>query len=161
MGHPVSSDYIELHAHSFYSFGEGASHTHELLSRAVELGYAVFALTDTNMCGAMEFARTARQFGVRPITGAEITLTDGSHLTLLAKDRRGYANICRLFTYANETDRQNPRLDPEHLPDHAEGIVLLTGCRKGRLSQLVSEGQYEKANEILVSYKNWFGQGSV
>ena len=54
----MTSTYVELHAHSFFSFGEGASHAHELLSRAAELGYQALALTDTNMCGAMEFART-------------------------------------------------------------------------------------------------------
>ncbi|MCH7626652.1 MAG: DNA polymerase III subunit alpha, partial [Chloroflexi bacterium] len=157
----MTSTYVELHAHSFFSFGEGASHAHELLSRAAELGYPALALTDTNMCGAMEFARTAKQFGVRPITGGEITLADGSHLTLLAKDRTGYANICRLFTYANETDRQAPRLDPKHLPDHAQGIVLLTGCRKGLVPTLVSEGRFEKARGVLMAYMEWFGRDSV
>ena len=49
--------YVELHAKSFYSFGEGASHTHELLAQAKEHAYASLALTDTNLCGALEFAR--------------------------------------------------------------------------------------------------------
>ena len=111
----------------------GASHTHELLSRAGEYGYASLALTDTNLCGALEFARLANSLGIQPITGGELTLIDGSRLTLLARTRQGYANVCRLFTLANSVDRREPRLDPAHLGDHAGGVVLLTGGR-GRAS---------------------------
>ena len=67
--------YVELHCHSNFSFREGASFSHELLARAVELGYHALALTDhDNLCGAMEFARTARSLGIQPITGVEVTL---------------------------------------------------------------------------------------
>ena len=55
--------YVELHAKSFYSFGVGASHTHELLAQAREHGYPALALTDTNLCGALEFARLGQQPG--------------------------------------------------------------------------------------------------
>ena len=81
--------------------GRGASHTHELLVKAEEYGYPALALTDTNLCGALEFARLANSLGIRPITGGELTLTDGSRLTLLARTRAGYSNISRLFTIAN------------------------------------------------------------
>ena len=70
--------YVELHAKSFYSFGVGASHAHELLGTAKEHGYPALALTDTNLCGALEFARLANSLGVQPITGGEVTLADGS-----------------------------------------------------------------------------------
>ena len=56
--------YVELRARSFYSFGEGASHVHELLKRACDLGYPALALTDTNLCGALEFAKLARQWRI-------------------------------------------------------------------------------------------------
>jgi len=62
----TSSSYVELHAHSFYSFGEGASHTYELLGRAAELGYSAMGLTDHNMCGSLEFARQAKSLGIQP-----------------------------------------------------------------------------------------------
>ena len=55
--------YVELHAKSFYSFGVGASHPHELLAQAKEYGYGSLALTDTNLCGALEFARLANSLG--------------------------------------------------------------------------------------------------
>ena len=108
----MTRGYVELHAKSFYSFGVGASHVHELLARAKEHGYPALALTDTNLCGALEFARLANSLGVRPITGGELTLSDGSRLTLLAETRAGYSNISRLFTIANAADRREPRLDP-------------------------------------------------
>ena len=82
--------YAELHCHSNYSFQEGASSVEELLVRAMDLGYPALALTDhDNLCGAMEFSRMANDIGIQPITGAEITLEDGSHLTLYPKLGKG------------------------------------------------------------------------
>ena len=72
--------YVELHAHSAYSFLDGASLPEELAARAAELGYDALALTDHDgVYGSLEFAHAAKAFGVRPITGAEVTLRDGSH----------------------------------------------------------------------------------
>jgi DNA polymerase III alpha subunit len=103
----MTSPYVELHAHSGYSFLDGASHPEELVMRAVELGYPAMALTDHNgLYGSMEFARAARDAGLAPITGAEVTLAPlpfeeplpdplppgypevpdrGTHVTLLAE----------------------------------------------------------------------------
>src|SRR6478672_11515826 len=95
------SGYVELHAHSAYSFLDGASQPEELAARAAELGYEALALTDHDgIYGSLEFAHAAKAFGVRPITGAEVTLTDGSHVTLLVESATGYANLCRLLTAA-------------------------------------------------------------
>ena len=157
----MKAAYAELHAKSFYSFGQGASHVHELLSSAKDYGYPALALTDTNLCGALEFARLANDLGIRPITGGELTLTDDSRLTLLAQTRAGYSNISRLFTLANAADRRNPRLDPTYLPHHSEGVVLLTGGRDGPLSRLAMEGRIGEASGLLKQYLDWFGSGSV
>ena len=153
--------YVELHTKSFYSFGVGASHTHELLARAKEYGYSSLGLTDTNLCGALEFARLANSLDIRPITGGELRLTDGSRLTLLAETRAGYSNISRLFTLANAVDRREPRLDPIHLAERSEGVVLLTGGRDGRLSRLTLEGRVGEARELLRRYVEWYGPDSV
>src|SRR3954468_20505992 len=68
--------YVELHCHSAYSFGDGASAPEELAHRAVELGYEALAITDHDgVWGAMEFAQACKAFGVRPIVGAEMTIT--------------------------------------------------------------------------------------
>ena len=157
----MDAGYVELYAKSFYSFGEGASHTHELLAQAKEHAHASLALTDTNLCGALEFARLAGSLGIQPITGGELTLDDGSRLVLLAGTRQGYANISRLFTLANAVDRREPRLDPVHLPSHAEGVVLLTGGRDGRLSRLALEGHCQEARELLKDYMKWYGSEYV
>ena len=157
----MTAGYVELHARSFYSFGEGASHVHELLAQAREYGYDALALTDTNLCGALEFARLAKSLDIRPITGGELTLLDGSRLTFLAKTRQGYANISRLFTLANSTDRRAPRLDPVHMPDHTEGVTLIAGGRDGQLSRLALSGRHEEAVNLLTSYMDWYGSDSV
>ncbi len=153
--------YVELHAKSFHSFGLGASHTHELLAQAVEQGYGCLALTDTNLCGALDFARQANGLGLKPITGGELTLADGTRLVLLAKTREGYGNLSRLFTLANAADRKAPRLDPSLLPEHAAGLVLLTGGRKGPLSTLLDTSKIAEAKQLLYDYLDWFDSDSV
>ena len=157
----MAGGYVELHVKSFYSFGEGASHTHELLAQAKGHGYSSLALTDTNLCGALEFSRLAGSLGIKAITGGELTLRDGSRLTLLAKTRRGYANLSRLFTLANSVDRREPRLDPAHPPAHAEGVIILAGGRDGHLSRLALEGRRGDARDVLKEYLEWYGTGSV
>src|SRR3954454_14574485 len=126
--------YVELHAHSAYSFLDGASLPEELVVRAAELGYSALALTDHDgVYGSLEFAHAAKAFGIRAITGAEVTLSDvgstesprsggggvagagagkgGSHVTLLAESATGYANLCRLLTEAHAGTRLPGRED--------------------------------------------------
>ena len=157
----MGAAYVELHAKSFYSFGLGASHVHELLTQAKAHGCHALSLTDTNLCGALEFARLANSLDIQPITGGELVLQDGSRLTLLARTRQGYANVSRLFTLAGAVDRRQPRLDPAHLPEHAEGVVLLCGGRGGRLSNLLQDGRRQEAERLLRDYLSWYGSGSV
>ena len=157
----MSSDYVELHAKSFFSFGEGASHVHELAAQTVEYGQTALALTDTNLCGALEFANLASNIGLKPVTGGEITLSDGSRITLLAKSRAGYSNLSQLFTLANSRDRREPRLNVERLPEHAEGLIALAGGRDGRLSRLLVEGRYGDAKTFLGQLMDWYGPDSV
>src|SRR5581483_11073806 len=91
--------YVELHAHSAYSFLDGASLPEELAARAAQLGYDALALTDHNgVYGSLEFAHACKHFGIRAITGAEVTLAGGAHVTLLCESRTGYANLCRILT---------------------------------------------------------------
>jgi error-prone DNA polymerase len=133
--------YIELHAHSAYSFLDGASHPEELAARAAELGYEALALTDHDgVYGSLEFAHAAKAFGVRPITGAEVTLRGGAHVTLLVESAQGYANLCRLLTSAHADTRPKPvellppALDPALLAELNEGLVCLSGCAREGLA---------------------------
>ena len=157
------SEYVELHCHSSFSFQEGASSVGELLSRAKELGYRALALTDhDNLCGAMEFAKTARSLGIQPIIGCEVTLQGGSHLTLLAETREGYANLCRLISAAHVFgDRRAPELDPRLLQEHPQGLILLTGCSRGEVPSLAAQGGVAGARKQLGKYLDWFGPENV
>ncbi len=143
--------YVELHAHSAYSFLDGASQPEELAARAAELGYEAVALTDHDgVYGSLEFAHAAKHFGVRPLTGAEVTLADTgagstepgtSHVTLLVESARGYANLCRLLTaaHAHTRDTTNrdplpPQLEQALLEELNEGLVCLSGCARDGLA---------------------------
>src|SRR5689334_9858097 len=97
-GRQNAPPYVELHAHSAYSFHDGVSHPHELAAAAADLGYSHFALTDHDgVYGSMEFAHAAQPLGVMPIHGAEVTLTDGHHLTLIVENHTGWTSLCRLL----------------------------------------------------------------
>src|SRR3954465_10626036 len=130
--------YVELHAHSAYSFLDGASQPEELAAAAAELGYPALALTDHDgVYGSLEFANAAKDFGVRPITGAEVSLDGGAHVTLLVETPRGYANLCRLLTAAHAQTRPKEGADPlppalpvETLLELNDGLVCLSGCAR-------------------------------
>src|SRR5215211_1029468 len=134
--------YVELHSHSSYSFLDGASLPEELAVQAAELGYEALALTDHDgLYGSLEFAHAAKAFGVRPITGAEVTLTDGSHVTLLVETPQGYANLCRLLTRAHAHTRPREGADPlpsaldqRRLAELHDGLVCLSGCARHGLA---------------------------
>ena len=158
--------YIELHTHSAFSFLDGASTPLELAGAAAALGYPALALTDHDgIWGSMEFAYCAKGLGLRPITGAELTLrvdgpktglSDGfsarQHLTLLVEDEVGYRNLCRLLTAAHSHTRDNTArtAEPawttlEEVERHAEGLVCLSGCaRDGALA-----GAFERGDTAL------------
>jgi error-prone DNA polymerase len=125
--------YVELHAHSAFSFLDGASLPDELAAAAVELGYEAMALTDHNgVSGSMEFAIAAAPLGLRAIHGVEMDLEDGRHLTLLVEDNQGWRNLCRIVTRAHVHDR-DPREPPPAVPleviaDFSAGLVCLSGC---------------------------------
>src|SRR5512133_3373410 len=144
--------FVELHCHSAYSFLDGASHPEELAARAAELGYEALALTDHDgVYGSLEFAYAAKAFGVRPITGAEVSLSDGSHVTLLVESPRGYANLCRLLTAAHAETRPQPTepvppsLDRHLFAPHNEGLVCLSGCARDGLAARNGNGAAELA----------------
>jgi error-prone DNA polymerase len=145
--------FVELHCHSAYSFLDGASHPEELAARAAELEYEALALTDHDgVYGSLEFAHAAKAFGVRPITGAEVSLSDGSHVTLLVESPRGYANLCRLLTAAHAGTRPKPTepippsLDRHLFAELNEGLVCLSGCARDGLAARNGNGAAELAS---------------
>src|SRR3954469_11493167 len=142
--------YVELYTHSAYSFLDGASLPVELAAVAAEQGYPAMGLTDHDgLHGAMEFAQAAKPLGVRPITGAEMTLDDGSHLTLLCEDRAGYRNLCKLITAAHRGSRVRagdplpPTVTFEDVERHTGGLVCLSGCASnGPVAAAIERGDH-------------------
>ncbi len=130
--------YVELHCHSAYSFLDGASQPEELVAAALKRGYSALALTDhDSLSGSMEFAQAARSLGLRAIHGAEVTLDDGRHLTLLVRDATGWRNLCRLLTRAHahtregpQRDRSEPAVSLDDVEAHHAVLVCLSGCAR-------------------------------
>jgi error-prone DNA polymerase len=153
--------FTHLHTHSPYSFQDGASSIETLVARADRLGMSALALTDHNsVTAAVKFTQTCAGYGVRPILGAEVLMEDGSHLTLLAQNPTGYANLCRLLTKAfYHGGRLSPALPWSEIPVHTEGLICLSGCRKGRVPSLVRNHRYDQARTQAVRLRDWFGRG--
>lgn len=121
--------YVELHARSAFSFLRGASMPKELAAVAASLEMPAMALCDRDgVYGAPRFYDAGREFGVRPIVGAELTMEDGAILPVLVESRTGYQNLCRLITRAKlRGTKENAPVNWSDLPEFAEGLVALFG----------------------------------
>ncbi len=163
------SRYVELRAMSWYSFMEGASSTDEMLGRAHELGYDALALVDrNNITGALEFSEAAEELGIKPITGVTLMLSDegddepSSPITLIAENRRGYANMCNLITFAHiAADRTNPILYARYIPGRTDGLIALIGEPDSRIAVAASDGAMTLADSIVERFVEWFGRENV
>lgn len=156
---------IHLHVHSNFSFLDGASPPDRLLQRAAELGMPALALTDHDgLYGAVRFIQAARAHGIKPIIGTEIAIersdtpSQQAHLVLLARDRQGYANLCRLITRAQLDHQASPHISRADLGRHREGLIVLSGCRKGEIASLLREGKRDAAIATAREYAEIFGR---
>src|SRR2546426_5689924 len=152
--------YIELHCHSAFSFLDGASLPEQLALTASQLGLPALALTDHNgLYGSMAFAQQAKSLGLQAITGAELTLLDGSHVTLLAETPEGYANLCRLVTEAQlgRPDRRARGLDFAALEAGHAGLIVLSGCRSGLLPTVLQRDGKSAARRLAERCRRVFG----
>ena len=153
--------YIELHCHSAFSFLDGASLPEQLALTASQLGYPALALTDHNgLYGSMAFAQGTQKLGLQAITGAELTLLDGAHVTLLAETPEGYANLSRLITEAHlgRADRRDPRLDFASLEARHAGLIVLSGCRNGLLAGVLRRDGPAAARRLAERCRAVFGR---
>src|SRR2546421_4434455 len=125
----VKVSYVELHACSAFSFLRGGSFPEQLAEVAAELEMPAMALIDRNgVYGAQRFSVAAREHGVRPIVGAELTMEDGSVLPVLVKNRSGYENLCELLTQAHlRSAKGESAVQWNELPEFSDGIVALLG----------------------------------
>jgi error-prone DNA polymerase len=125
--------YTELHAHSHFSFLDGAAAPEALAARAAELGMDALAVTDhQGLYGSIKHRNACREAGIRPIYGAAVTLADGGCLTLLVEDATGWANLCRLLSAAGLAGSKHQRAVPwALLEQHQAGLVCLSGPNTG------------------------------
>lgn len=134
-----------------------------LIDRASELGIPAVALTDHDaLYGIVPFVERADAVGVQPIIGAEMTLEDGSHLTLLAETQTGYRNLTQLITIGRaNAPKGKASLPWTALQEHSEGLICLTGCRKGLVAGRLMERDPFGAKSALDRLVAWFGRDRV
>ncbi|MFQ5942334.1 MAG: DNA polymerase III subunit alpha [Anaerolineales bacterium] len=152
-------EYIELHAHSNYSFLDGVSSPQALLHQASHLDMPAMALTDHDgLYGIVQFVMEARELGIQPIIGAEVTMDGGYHLTLLVEDERGYSNLCRLISRAQlDHSKGEASLSWELLEQHYRGLIALSGCHKGELAQNILRDDINAALHAAQRHVELFG----
>ena len=167
--------YAELHAHSAFSFLDGASTPEELVEEAARLGLRGVALTDHDgLYGVVRFAEAAGELGMRTVFGAELSLGDtprtqapdppGPHLLVLARGPEGYRRLSRQLAAAHLAggEKGKPRYDYDCLTEAAGGHWhILTGCRKGHVRQALSSDGPEAAAAALADLVDRFGAGRV
>ncbi len=153
--------YVELHAHSYYSLLDGVPSPEQLVQRAADFDMPALALTDHDaLYGLPRFVLAAEQAGIKPIIGAELTLANGGgHLTLLAENGAGYANLCRLITLARRDQQKGIAALPWRLlADHAKGIIALSGCRRSEIARALLSHEFDRARPVAERYAAIFGK---
>ena len=170
-GHPVSAPFVHLHVHSEYSILDGACRIPALAKKAARLEMPAVSLTDHgSMAGAIDLYKAAHAQGVKPIFGCEVYVVDDrrvqtkghAHLTLLAADNTGYANLVKLCSLGYlEGYYYKPRVDWELLERYAPGLIALSGCLSGRVSRALSEHREDDALAELDRLSQIFGRDST
>ncbi|MFQ6112720.1 MAG: DNA polymerase III subunit alpha, partial [bacterium] len=151
--------FTHLHTHSNFSLLDGTMPIRTLVQQAWELGMSALALTDHNgLYGAVEFYQICQELGVKPILGAQLSLPDGSSVVLLVKNTQGYQNLCQIITAAHvRGGHLNFKCEMKDILAHREGLVVLSGGKKGLTSQLVLSRNLEDARAHCLWMKEQFG----
>jgi DNA polymerase III subunit alpha len=168
--------FVNTHSHSYYSLLDGFNSPDELVKRAVELEMPGIAITDHGvLTGHREFIRSCNEHGLKGILGVEAYFTPDrnvrikdkdklpddkryNHIVLLAQNDTGLRNISRMNEIAYEEGfYYKPRMDYETLANHSEGVIVVSGCMSGVISQHILKGEDEKAAEAAAWFKDVFG----
>jgi DNA polymerase-3 subunit alpha len=167
-----ASDFVHLHNHTQYSLLDGLTKVPALIDRVKQLGMEAVAITDHGtMSGAVEFYRAGLAGGLKPIIGLEAYVASRTyadkdpahdrqyyHLTILAMNNAGYQNLMKLSSIANlEGFYYRPRIDRSLLEKYNEGLIVLSGCIGGELSDALRQEQYELAKKTARWYQHVFG----
>ena len=166
------SDFVHLHNHTFHSVLDGLTKIHDLVDKVKELGMEAAAVTDHGtMSGILDYYKTAKKAGIKPIIGIETYVATRSrfdrdpgkdkqrfHLTVLAMNNTGFHNLMKLSTRANlEGMYYKPRIDHDLLEELNEGLIVLSGCASGEIGVALKEDDYDRACDIAKWYKSIFG----
>ncbi len=166
-------DFTHLHVHTEYSLLDGCCRIKQLIDRAAELGQKSIAITDHGvMYGAIDFYKYAKEKGVKAIIGCEVYVAPRSrfdkqkgidnsysHLVLLCKNNDGYKNLIKLVSAGfTEGFYSKPRVDKELLKKHSDGLIALSACLAGEIPKRILNGEYDKAKETALWYKETFGE---
>lgn len=166
------SDFVHLHNHTQYSLLDGLTKVPALMDRVKELGMQSVAITDHGtMSGAVEFYKAAKAAGIQPLIGMEAYIAPRSledkdpakdrqyfHLTIIAMDDQGYQNLMRLSSAANlDGFYYRPRIDRELLKKYNQGLIVLSGCIGGEVSDALRQDQPEQAKKTAEWYKKVLG----
>ena len=166
--------FVHLHVHSEYSLLDGACRISDMMERVKELGQSAIALTDHGvMYGCIDFYKAAKAAGIKPIIGCEVYVARRGmedripgvdnkryHLVLLCKDKKGYENLCMLVSEAHTRGFYGkPRVDLELLEKYHEGLIALSACLAGGVSQRLLEEDYEGAKEYALRMAEIFEPG--
>ncbi len=168
----VEPKFIHLHTHSHYSLLDGLSKIDEMVALAQKHQMPALAITDHgNLHGAIEFYKTCKAHGIKPIIGVEAYITPGSrfdkrpnidterfHLTLLAKNATGFKNLVKLVTLSHlEGYYYKPRMDKEILRKYSDGVIALSGCFGGELSKALRKKNLSEAESVIKEHREIFG----
>lgn len=157
--------FIHLRVHSDYSMIDGLAKTAPLVKKAASLGMPALAITDfTNLCGLVKFYGTAHGQGIKPIIGADFNVASAamgdelSQLTLLAADDKGYQNLTLLISraYQRGYGAAGPVIDRDWLIEMNEGLIALSGGRRGDVGRMYLRGNSALVNECLSFYQHYF-----
>ena len=166
-------DFVHLHNHSEYSLLDGLSKIPEMIKRVKELNMKAIAITDHgNMYGTITFYKKCLEAGIKPIIGCEIYMArrtrhdkepgkdnDSNHLILLVKNNVGYKNLIKIVSTSHlEGYYYKPRADIELLKKYHEGLICLTGCVNGYVSEPLLQNQEETAIKRAEILSNIFGE---
>ena len=167
------ADFVHLHNHSEFSLLDGLSKIREMVARAKELNMKALAITDHgNMYGAITFYKACIEAGIKPIIGCEIYVSkrtrhdkeagidsDSNHLVLLAENQTGYKNLMKIISIANlEGYYYKPRTDMELLKEHHEGLICLSACISGYVSDPLLNNREEEAEKRAKTLAEIFGK---
>lgn len=166
------SDFVHLHNHTFHSVLDGLTKINDLVDKVKEFGMEAAAVTDHGtMSGILDYYKTAKKAGIKPILGIETYVAARSrfdrdpakdkqrfHLTVLAMNNTGFHNLMKLSTQANlEGMYYKPRIDHDLLEELNEGLIVMSGCASGELGVALKEDDYDRARDIAKWYKSILG----